>query len=163
MNTNNVSNNDLSTFEKYEYLMETYIDTIIKLIDISYSYNILPFKIILGLNYIKKYIKSNKLEVLQNGLDYLLTNKETILNFDINNLNQLDEDYDDNVSIKSCVNNIKNTTNKIDFISDSDDMINLMIEIKNNTKKLDNKSVSIIKNFFELLIMILENIENIFN
>ena len=145
--------------------MDTYIDTVIKLIDTSYSLRILPLKIMFGLGYIKKYIQSNRFDILQNGLDYLLTNKETILNFDINNLDELDEDFDDNVSIKSCINNIKkiNTDNKNNFVSDSDDMLNLMIEIKNNTKKLCHDDIIIIKKYFELLVIILENIKKIFN
>ena len=164
MNTYNNNTNEQLLFEKYNYLMDIYIDTIIKLMDTSYSLKILPFKIMFGLGFIKKYIQSNRFDILQNGLDYLLTNKEIILNFDINKLDELDEDFDDNVSIKSCINNIKQhqQTNTNNFISDSDDMLNLMIEIKNNTKKLHLDDIIIIKKYFELLIMILENIKEIF-
>ncbi len=155
-------------FEKYNYLMDSYIDTIIKLIDTSYSLRILPLKIMFGLGFIKNYIQSNRFDILQNGLDYLLTNKETILNFDISNLDEIDEDFDDNVSIKSCINNIKQyqqskQSNTNNFISNSDDMLNLIIEIKNNTKKLCSDDILLIKNYFELLIIILENIKKIFN
>jgi|LakMenEpi03Aug12_release.lakeMendotaPanAssembly.Ray.scaffolds.fasta_scaffold1621760_1 hypothetical protein len=157
---------NLNLFNQYDYLMEVYIDTIIKLIDESYSMKILPLKVMFGLEYAKKYIQSNRFEVLQNGLDYLLTNKMTILNFDIANLDELDEDFDDNVSIKSCINNIKksnlNSTNKNNFVSDSDDMLNLMIEIKNNAKKLHPDDIDIIKKYFELLVIILENISKLF-
>jgi hypothetical protein len=158
----NSYNNDL--FEKYNYLMDTYIDTIIKLIDTSYSMNILPFKIMFGLNYIKKYINENRFDILQNGIDYLLTSKDIILNFDIKNLDELDEDDNDNVSIKTCINNFKTQqTKQINSISNSDDdMLNLIIEIKNNTKKLCNSDIIIIKKYFELLILILENIKKIF-
>ncbi len=160
---------DLKVFDQYNYLMDTYIETIIKLIDVSCSMKILPFKIMFGLGYIKNYIKTNRFDILQNGFDYLLTNKETILNFNISNLNELDEDFDDNVSIKSCISNMKQSklhhTTHTNIISnpDSDDMLNLMIEIKNNTKKLDIDDIELIKQYFELIIMILENIQNIFN
>jgi len=140
--------------EIYNYLIETYIDTINKLIDISYSMNILPFKVILGMNYIKKYLSDNRFETLQNGITYLLTNKDTVLNFDITNLDELDEDLSDNVSVKSCVN--KYSEQK------SNDILNLIIEIKNNTKKISNSDVLIIKKYFELLIVILEKIQNLF-
>ena len=166
---NNNSFNQQEMFEKYNYLMDMYIDTIIKLIDTSYSMRILPFKVMLGLGYIKNYIQSNRFDILQNGFDYLLTNKETILNFDIANLNELDEDFNDNVSLKSCISNIKhqqntkNQTNTNNFISNSDDMLNLMIEIKNNTIKLSFDDIEIIKKYFELIIIILENIQKIFN
>jgi hypothetical protein len=162
-NNNNNNNNNNIIFEQYNYLMDTYIDTIIKLIDISYSMKLLPFKIMFGLNYIKKYIKDNQFEILKNGMDYLLINKDTILNFDIDKLNELDEDFDDNISIKSCISNIKQTTQEQhNIISDSDDMLNLMIEIKNNTKKSCPEDIIIIKSYFELLIIILEKIQNIF-
>lgn len=165
----NNNNYDLTIFNQYNYLMDTYIDTIIKLIDTSYSMRILPLKIMFGIGYIKNYIKSNRLEILQNGFDYLLANKDTILNFDIDKLNELDEDYDDNISLKSCISNIKNhqniknQTTTTNFISDSDDMLNLMIEIKNNTIKLCLDDIEIIQKYFELIIIILENIQKLFN
>ena len=144
-----------------------------KLIDNSYSLGILPFKISLCINWIKKYISDNRLEILQNGITYLLTNKEIILNFNLSNLDELDEDSDDNMSIKSCVNkfkNNKNSTNKHDLfnipnsnISNSDDVLNLIIEIKNNSKKLSKNDVIIIKKYFELIILILEKIKLLFD
>jgi hypothetical protein len=164
---NNNLYNQQEMFNQYNFLMDTYIDTIIKLLDTSYSMRILPFKIMFGIGYIKNYIQSNRFDILQNGFDYLLANKETILNFDISNLNQLDEDSDDNISIKSCLSNIKHNQNKNNqtnnFILDSNDMLNLMIEIKNNTLKLCLDDVEIIKKYFELIIIILENIQKIFN
>lgn len=168
MNTYNYNSSECSLFEQYNYLMDMYIDTIIKLIDTSYSFRILPLKIMFGLGFLKNHIQSNRFDILQNGLDYLLTNKETILNFDINNLNELDEDFDDNVSIKSCINNIKKhqetkQINTDNVISNSDEMLNLIIEIKNNTKKLHQDDLIIIKKYFELLVIILENIKQIFN
>ena len=162
-------NNLCENYEKidvYNYLMELYIDTIHKLIDSSYSLGILPFKIIMGMNWIKKHVSENKIDTLQNGILYLLTNKDIILNFDIANLDELDEDSDDNMSIKSCVNKFKNNNNVQPFpmqnISTQDDMLNLIIEIKNNTKKLSNDDIIIIKKYFELLIIILEKIKNLF-
>lgn len=159
-----------SQIETYNFLMNTYIETIHKLIDLSYDFGILPFKIIFGMNWIKKYISENRFEVLENGINYLLTNKETILNFNLDKLDELDMDSDDNVSIKSCINSIKNQQNKtkinsntnFDTNSDSDQMLNLIIEIKNNSKKLSSNDIIIIKKYFELLIIILEKIQNLF-
>ena len=160
--------------DTYNYLVELYVDTIHKLIDNSYSLGILPFKVILGMNWIKKHISDNRLETLQNGILYLLSNKDTILNFDLTKLDELDEDSDDNMSIKSCVNKLKKNsnlpisnlsttnTNTNTNISSSDDMLNLIIEIKNNTKKLGRDDIIIIKKYFELLIIILEKIEFLF-
>ena len=167
----------------YNYLMELYIDTIHKLIDNSYSLGILPFRVVIGMNWIKKHISDNRLETLQNGITYLLSNKDTILNFNLLKLDELDEDSDDNMSIKSCVNkfkkNNKTSTPNISTpnistpnistpnistpnITTPDDMLNLIIEIKNNTKSLSPNDIIIIKKYFELLIIILEKIQNIF-
>lgn len=159
--------NKSTLINQYNYLMETYINTIIQLIDTSYSMRILPLKVMFGLSWIKNYIQSNRFEVLENGINYLLSNKDVVLNFNVEQLDELDEDFDDNVSIKSCISNIKQTHSNIvdssDIISDSDDMLNIMIEIKNNTKKLCDEDIMIIKSYFELLIIILEKIQNIFN
>jgi len=146
--------------ENYNYLVNSYIETIINLVDCSNSLNILPFKIKLSLGFIKNYIFANKMEVLENGIKYLLVNKDIIINFDLNKLDELDEDTDDNISIKSCINNVKKIKN-IDS-NQEDDLLNLIIEIKNNSKKLSENKINIIKQYFELLICILENIQNIF-
>lgn len=157
---------DTNLITKYDYLMETYINTITQLIDTSYSMKILPLKVMFGLGWIKNYIQSNRFEVLENGINYLLENKDTVLNFNFSKLDELDEDLDDNISIKSCISNIKqnhsNIVNSSNVITDSDDMLNLMIEIKNNTKKLCQEDIMIIKSYFELLIIILEKIQNLF-
>lgn len=171
----NKYNSDLSNcLDIYNFLMDSYIDTIIKLLDTSYSMNLLPFKIIFSLGWIKNYIRTNRYEVLQNGILYILSNKDIIINFDLDKLDELDKDNDDNISIKSCVDNFKhNYSNKINFafdknnvdenfLNNSDDMLNLIIEIKNNTKKLNYSDVIIIKKYFELIILILEKIQNIF-
>lgn len=160
MNTNFYDNK----LQTYNYLMDNYIETILKLIDTSYTMNLLPFKVMFGLNYIKKYINENRLETLQNGITYLLQNKDIILNFNIDNLDDLDEDSDDNMSIKSCVNKFKNHQSKKNnsFNTNTDDMLNLIIEIKNNSKKLPQTDILLIKKYFDLLIIILEKIENLF-
>ena len=159
-------NLDNEKLNNYNYLMELYVDTIHKLFDTGYTLNILPFKVMFGLNWIKKYISENKLETLQNGITYLLGNKDTILNFNLSKLDELDEDSDDNMSIKSCVNKFNNIKPGVldtnSNMTNPNDMLNLMIEIKNNTKKLSSEDVLIIKKYFELLIIILEKIQNIF-
>ena len=154
-------NYDNIKLNNYNYLVNNYIETIHHLIDSSYNMNILPLKLVLCLKYIKKYISDNKLEILNNGIKYLLTYKDTILNFNITNLDELDEDSDDNMSIKSCVTNIKKSKN-IKIESSQDDILNLIIEIKNNSKKLSKENINIIKQYFELLILILENIKSLF-
>ena len=162
MNVNCENNNYDNKLNTYNYLIEKYIDTIIKLIDTAYMLKILPFKIIMSMNYIKKYVKDNKFEILENGITYLLNNKEIILNFDIDNLDNLDEDSDDNMSIKSCVNNFNTNTSATSTASTSE-ILDLIIEIKNKCKKLQYEDIEIIQKYFEILIIILEKIQNIFN
>jgi len=156
-------------YETYEFLMETYIDTIYGLMDFALKLNILPFKVVFGINYIKKYVGENRYETLQNGINYVLKNKEIILNFDIKNLDELDIDSDDNMSVKSCVNNLKknslssiNSSSFQNISTDTDQILNLMIEIKNNAKKLSNYDIELVKKYFELIVIILEQIQNLF-
>lgn len=149
-------NNSNEKIAIYDNLMNIYINTICDLLDTSKSMGILPFKISLSIYWIKNYITENRFEVLENGIIYLLTNKETILNFNLSNLDILDFDIDDdNKSIKSCLNNMSKST-KVD------DLINTIIEIKNNVKKKSSDEIEIIKKYFEILILILEKIENLF-
>ena len=150
-------------FEYYNFLMDSYIETIIKLIDFSIEMRILPFKIWISINYIKNYIIENRIEILENGITYLLTNKEIILNFDISNLDDLDElddDSNDNLSRKECINTIKKK-NKFENLKEIE-LLNIIIEIKNNSKKISTNNIILIKNYFELLIDILQKIKNIF-
>lgn len=144
----------------YNYLMDNYIEIIMNLVDFSNINNILPFKLKLGINYLKDYILNNRLTLLDNGLNYLLNNKEVIMNFDVNNLDQLDEDDNDNVSIKQCVNNLKKD-NKLK--NEDSELLDIIIDIKNNTKNLDNNKRGLIKKYFEIIISILEELKLILN
>jgi len=144
----------------YNFLMDNYIEIILKLVDYSNNLSILPLKLSFGINLFKDYITKNRFSMLENGINILLENKETIINFDLNNLDQLDVDDDDNVSIKQCVNNIKQT-NIVN--NEENELLNLIIDIKNNTKRLNKEKKIIIKKYFEIIINILEEIKNIFN
>jgi hypothetical protein len=140
-----------------------YVDVIEKLLDFSVSKKILPLKILLGLNILKKYIRDNKVNLIQNGVEYLLNYKDTILNFDLHNLDELDNDSEDNVSRKSCLNNItkaKQIINEQNY--KENEILDLIIEIKNNAKILNISDKSIIKGYMEVLIMILEKIKDLF-
>lgn len=143
-----------------------YVDVINKILDFSIIKKILPLKILLGMSILKKYIVDNKISLIQNGVKYLLNHKETILNFNLNNLDDLDEldnDSDDNISRKNCMTNINKVKEIIDEQSyENDEILNLIIEIKNNAKVLNDTDKIIIKGYIEVLIMILEKIKNIF-
>jgi 5'-3' exonuclease len=87
------------------------------------------------------------LEILEGGIMHLLPNKDDILNFNIDNLDELD----DNLSIKEIKNNISN--------NNPNEILNLVIEIKNNSKKLNKLEIETIKEYVQLLILVLEKIK----
>lgn len=157
--------NEMELFETYDRLMNDYVETIIKLLDVAYTFDILPFKITLCMGYIKNYIRENRFEVLSNGLSLLLENKDTVLNFDTSKLDELDNDDDDNVSIKSCVNNYKRhnkQTENLDVLKGTNEMLDILIDIKNRSKNMNDEQVGIVKLYFEILIMLLEQIKGLF-
>ena len=94
--------------EKFNYLTNQYIELIINLIDYCDEKKILPKKIIFFLDTIKKNLNENKFEIIQNSLQHILENKQTILNF---SLDSLEEDSDD--SSNNNLNNIYQLKNLI--------------------------------------------------
>jgi hypothetical protein len=148
-----------SPIEKFNYLTNQYIELIINLIDYCDDKKILPKKIIFFLDTIKKNINENKFEIVQNSLINILENKETILNF---SLDSLDEDNDDKSN-----NNLNNIYQLKKLIKNTDqnelEIINLIIEIKKNAKTLLIKDdITIIKDYIEIMIIILEKIKILF-
>lgn len=145
-------------------LSDKYTDIIEKLLDYSVSKKILPLKILMAMCVIKKYIHDNKISLIQNGVQYLLNHKKTILNFDISELDELDNNYDDdNISRKKCLNNISFTKQIMNEKTyNNNEILDIIIQIKNNAKILNDTDTAIIKGYIELLIMILEKIRNLF-
>lgn len=141
-------------YEHYELLMDMYIEIILNLIDFSVNNKIIPIKMTLFVNYIKKYITENRLEMLDSGIKNILNNKDIILNFNITNLDKLEDDFN-NISINNF--NIENNLN-----DDKQYFLNLIIDIKNNSKYISKENINIIKTYFETIINILENINNLF-
>lgn len=145
--------------EKFNYLTNQYIELIINLIDFCDLKKILPKKIIFFLDTIKKNLNQNKFEIIQNSLHYILENKETILNFSLESLEE-DNYYEksDNLNNIYQLKKLIKNTNQNEL-----EIINLIIEIKKNAKKLLIKDdIIIIKDYIELMILILEKINNLF-
>jgi hypothetical protein len=149
--------------EKFNYLTNQYIELIINLIDYCDEKKILPKKIIFFLDTIKKNLNENKFEIIQNSLQHILENKQTILNF---SLDSLEEDSDDSSNnnlnniyqLKNLIKNTNQYTNQNEL-----EIINLIIEIKKNAKILLIKDdIIIIKDYIEIMIMILEKIKILF-
>lgn len=145
--------------EKFNYLTNQYIELIINLIDYCDEKKILPKKIIFFLDTIKKNLNENKFEIIQNSLQHILENKETILNF---SLDSLEEDSNDKSS--NNLNNIYQLKKLIKKTNQNElEIINLIIEIKKNAKILLIKDdIIIIKDYIEIMIMILEKIKILF-
>lgn len=147
----------------YMNLSDKYISIINNIIDYSVSKKIVPLKIILGVDILKKYIINNKVELIKNGVEYLLGHKEDILNFDLKNLDELDNQSEDNISRKNCIDNISQVKKIINEEKyKENEILDIIIEIKNKAKNLNEMDRSIIKGYIEILIMILENIRDLF-
>ncbi len=154
--------------DRFNMLTNNYIDTINSLLDLAVKNKIVPFKLLIGLPLIKDYIQTNRIDLLEYGVQYILSNKSDIMNFDINRLDELDSDSDDNISRKKYINHIDNAKLKINNKTsignnfDSNEIIDIIVQIKNNSKNLDNFTVQMIRNYFELLILILEQIKSLY-
>lgn len=154
---------------KFEILVNNYTDTISSLLDLAVSNKLVPLKIIIGLPLMKDYIIKNRIDILEYGIKYILSNKEDILNFNINKLDELDKldsDSDDNISRQECMSNIKTikSSTHIDPTNnfDSNEILDIIIQIKNNSKKLDDFTIQMIRSYVELLLLILEQIKMLF-
>jgi len=144
-------------------LSNKYISVINDIIDYSVSKKIVPLKIILGVDILKKYIANNKVELIKNGVEYLLGHKEDILNFDLKNLDELDNQSEDNISRKNCLDNISQVKKIINEQKyKENEILDLIIDIKNKAKNLNEMDRTIMKGYIEILIMILENIRDLF-
>lgn len=154
-----------SKLNTFDLLVNNYIEVIDNLIDLSLRNNLLPIKLVITIPFLRDYVKTNRIVLLEHGIIYLLKNKEQILNFSLDKLDELDDDSDDNVSRKECKNNITDIKNKLssDLKNiEGNEILNIIIEIKNNSKKLDKQNIDLIRNYINLLIIILEEIKKLF-
>jgi hypothetical protein len=150
-------------FLLFTELSNKYITIIENIIDFSVSKKIVPIKIILGSDLLKKYIRDNKVELIKNGAEYLLNYKEYILNFNLNNLDELDNESDDNISRKSYLENINQAKKIINEPKyKENEILDIIIDIKNKAKILTEIDKSIIKGYIEILILVLEKIRDLF-
>ena len=69
-------NDEYNKVNHYNFLMDNYIEMILKLVDYSNSLSILPLKLRFGINLFKDYIIKNRYTMLENGINILLENKE---------------------------------------------------------------------------------------
>ena len=67
----------LTAFDK---LVDNYIEIINILLDISISNNLLPMRILITVPFLRDYIKTNRVTLLEHGIIFLLNNKESLKN-----------------------------------------------------------------------------------
>ncbi len=166
----------IEKINKFSSLIDNYMEVVNSLIDIAVKKDLLPMKVLITLPYLKNYIRENRMDIMESSVKYILPNRETILNFSLDQLEELDElddDTDDNVSrigYKSNIDIIKSNIEKEkkslkNGIKDmeSNEILNIIVEIKNNSKKLSKKDTDIIYQYIKLLILVLEEIKKLFD
>jgi hypothetical protein len=153
---------------QFSKLSDKYVEQIKKVLDYAVTKRIVPLKVIFGINLIKEYIDANKLKILECGVEYILKYKDEILNFSLESLDETSLSENSNFSsnyisnIGELKNIIKQETNSTSTSSEELEIFNLIIDIINNAKKLSSDEMDIIKNYIELIVLILEKIKLIF-
>jgi len=153
---------------QFKKLSDKYIEQIKKVLDYAVSKRIVPLKVIFGINLIKTYIDENKIKILECGVEYILKYKDEILNFSLDSLDE--NDLSELSDLSTCSSNYISNINELKQIiqqqsskSEELEVINLIIDIINNAKKLSIDEIDIIKSYIELIVLILEKIKIIFN
>jgi len=136
--------NVINTEDRYYQLENEFFVVIKEFIQFMYNNELVPRKLFLFQNYILSYINENKIEIMQQALTKLLPMKDDILDFDFENLQNID-DFD-NMSIRNI----------------NSGFIQLIIEVKQKAINLSKSSKKVIKQFMEIIILILEQIQILF-
>jgi hypothetical protein len=145
--------NKLNIFNE---LVENYFLVINSLIDLAKDKNIIPIRYIVLIPILTSYIENNRVYIIQKSVITILNNKEKILNFSLNNLEN------DNTLNLEKIKTIIDKENLNNCRDKESELFDLIIQIKNNSLRLDKEERVIIKSYIELMIMILEKIKNIF-
>ena len=158
---------DVNKVIQFKKLSDKYVEQIKKVLDYAVSKRIVPLKVIFGINLIKTYIDENKIKILECGVEYILKYKDEILNFSLDSLDESDLSASSDLS--NCSSNYISNINELKQIiqqqtanSEELEVINLIIDIINNAKKLSVDEIDIIKSYIELIVLILEKIKIIF-
>ena len=139
--------NVINIEDRYYQLENEFFVVIKEFIQFMYNNELVPRKLFLFQNYILSYIDENKIEIMQQALTKLLPMKDDILDFEFENLQNVD-DFD-NMSHLS-TGNINSG------------FIQLIIEVKHKAINLSKTSKKVIKQFMEIIILILEQIQILF-
>jgi hypothetical protein len=140
----------------FNELIENYFLVINSLMDLAKDKNIIPIRYIVLIPVLNSYIESNRLYIVQKSIITILNNKEKILNFSLNNL-----ENDNTVNLEK-IKTIIDKENLNNCRDKESEFFDLIIQIKNNSLKLNADDRSIFKSYIELMIKILEKIKCIF-
>ena len=142
----------------YNSLVDNYFVIIDELINYSFEKKIIPKKIIFFIPIMKTYIQNNRITILQNSIKFFLEFKDEITNFSVDNLNNNSNEKNIKEIKKMMMERFND--NKID--TREIEVFDLILELKDNSLKLQIEDKKIIKEYIDLLIIILEKIKNLF-
>ena len=134
--------------ENYKTLSKYYIQTIKDLFAFSKEVNIIPIQYIFLYSLIEEYIEENKLLLIENGFIYILKNKNYIETFNIDNL-----DNNENLEVYSDIKNIIEQKNNKE--------IKIFFSILENAKQLDINEKKVIKEYLNMILLILDKLNNL--
>jgi len=140
----------------FNELIENYFLVINSLMELAKDKNIIPIRYIVLIPVLNSYIESNRLYIVQKSIITILNNKEKILNFSLNNL-----ENDNTINLEK-IKTIIDSENLNNCRDKESEFFDLIIQIKNNSLKLNADDRSIFKSYIELMIKILEKIKCIF-
>jgi hypothetical protein len=145
--------NKLNIFNE---LTENYFLVINSLMELAKDKNIIPIRYIILIPVLTSYIENNKVYIIQKSIITILNNKEKILNFSLNNL-----ENDNTVNLEK-IKTIIDRENLNNCRDRESEFFDLIIQIKNNSLRLSAEDRNIFKSYIELMIKILEKIKCIF-
>ena len=134
--------------ENYKTLSKYYIQTIKELFAFSKEVNIIPLQYVFLYSLIEEYIEENKLLLIENGFIYILKNKDYIETFNIDNL-----DNNENLEVYSDIKNIIEQKNNKE--------IKIFFSILENAKQLDINEKKVIKEYLNMILLILDKLNNL--
>jgi hypothetical protein len=145
--------NKLNIFNE---LTENYFLVINSLMELAKDKNIIPIRYIILIPVLTSYIENNRVYIIQKSIITILNNKEKILNFSLNNLEN------DNMVNLEKIKTIIDRENLNNCRDRESEFFDLIIQIKNNSLRLSTEDRNIFKLYIELMIKILEKIKCIF-
>ena len=145
--------NKLNIFNE---LTENYFLVIKSLMELAKDKNIIPIRYIILIPVLTSYIENNRVYIIQKSIITILNNKEKILNFSLNNL-----ENDNTVNLEK-IKTIIDRENLNNCRDRESEFFDLIIQIKNNSLRLSDDDRNIFKAYIELMIKILEKIKCIF-